>query len=341
MPGAITYLREVENQLDKLLGTPLDITAGHLPVLSPLLSRPSVRKVIDSIVGDEKALADIAGRSYTHTLGFRKIVLLDPGVLQADGSRGYGYQLRLHIWQPGADNSVPLIESMHEHSFDFVSHMLLGGMENQCYRFVALTVDEKGVFEKLEKHLATLTASQRADANRYIEAMEAIRLSGLGSEQASREGSSKVLDRRKLLNLLAVSEDDLDLVVAIQGRFQAVSTGIAEGSYSHRLTEMVQLKPHAVLRLQEGDTYFHSHPFAHRLYMRANQPNATMLVTTPVPNALGGSFQRPTWVPDEDVRYERRMYTPDQLRTMLVEFGEQLDAATPATDGRLLDVSAQ
>ncbi|MBX9668060.1 MAG: hypothetical protein K2X93_10595 [Candidatus Obscuribacterales bacterium] len=336
MPSQTKSLKEMESELTSLLSSPPKVSSVHLSAMSSLLSRRSVKALLNAVIASDEYLAEIARRSYTHTLGFRKIVLLDPGYPMPDGTRGYGFQLRLHIWQPGAGESVPMIESMHEHSFDFVSHMLVGEMENQCYRFVPLDASETRLFERLKAHLAQLSATELTEANRGLEMAEAMRLTGFGSRQAEDERSVSTFDRAELLKRLGLEDHELDLVVALQGRFQAASVGTGAGNYTHRLTEIVRLNPHAVLRLRQGDTYFHGNEYAHRLYMQAGRANATMIVTSPVSGAVGGSFQRPTWVPEADIEYARSMYTPDELRVMLTDFLVLIDDED--CDGRLLTV---
>ncbi len=324
-----SVLQEVKGVLDGIAGSPPHIEKCDMHRIAPLINRAGTLRIIEAVLSDEAALSIIAARSYTHTLGFRKVVLLDPGVELSDGTCGYGYQLRLHVWEPGQDSGVPLVESMHEHSFDFVSHLLLGEMENQCYQIGSTEADNPLVKQVLGCQSA-LPAESIAVVNRQIEAMEAMRLAAYGSQQF-REGCGEV-DRVSLAGLVGISEADLDAVVSLQGRYQSVASGTAGGGYVHRLEEMVKLIPHAVLRLRSGDTYYHPRQFAHRLYIRAGQANATMILTTPVSqNAKGGSFQRPTRVAEPEVNYARRIYSPGELHAMLVDFRERL-MLTPAED---------
>lgn len=332
----------IQQRLDTLLGDQPHINAGLLASLQPLLNRASVLAIIEDVLHDESLAAEIAARSYTHTLGFNKIVLLDPGCMLSDGRRGYGYQLRLHIWQAGADGAVPLVESMHEHSFDFISHMLTGDvMENQCYRMQPLTPADSALAARFIEALMRLSNSDKHGVNKQLEALEAERLRPYASQQADTEGLLAIIDRAWLMRVLALESGDLDFLVALQGRYQAVAPQVEAGSYVHKLTEMIKLGPHGVLRLHPGDTYHHGHDFAHRLYIRAGQPNSTMLVTTPVSqDAMGGSFQRPSWVPGADVAYARRMYTARELQDMLAIYKKELLAQVEPAHTRLLDVAS-
>ncbi len=337
----MTYLDETKAALDKILGSVPKIRSTDMAKIAPLINRAAALKLIESVLANEVALAAIASRSYTHTLGFRKLVLLDPGLVLPDGKIGYGYQLRLHIWEPGSDNGVPLVEAMHEHSFDFTSSMLTGTMENQCYTIVALSADEQLLVARLLVRLGQMQPADKIAANSHLEALESIRLAAFGSAQAAHEQLLLGDHRSKLRELLAVSDDQLDLITSLQGRYQSVASNVSTGGYVHRLTQMVKLQPHRVLKLEAGDTYHHTHPFAHRLYIRANQKNSTMIVTTPVSqDAMGGSFQRPTWVPGQDIEYARKMYTPDELRRALTDYRQDLAATIPTGNpGRFLNVA--
>jgi hypothetical protein len=217
--------------------------------------------------------------------------------------------------------------------------MLIGEMENQCYTISALADKEQVLLGKLLARLNGMSAQNKAQANRQVEALEAARLATFGSEQCAIEGLNPNL--RSLLDLLEISESELDSVLNFQGRYQYdVASSIFGGEYVHRLTETVSLNPHTVLKLRADDLYHHGHRFAHRLYIRANQPNSTLLVTTPVSQeAMGGSFQHPTWFSGKNVNYARRMYTPDELKTILLDYRQQLESAPAPVAGRFLDVA--
>lgn len=332
-------LQEVKAKLDEICGIPPKLIGSHLSRLAPLIDRKGTLSILDQVLQDEQLLGEIAARSYTHTLGFRKLVLLDPGFALPDGSFGYGYQLRLHVWDASGQCGVPLVESMHEHSFDFISHMLMGEMENQCYKIEPVDLEDPLVTRVLARR-ARLSDTDAVLANQQLEALESLRLSGVGSLQSAVENSSAQVDIAKLSDLLGLPVEDVEKSVALQGRYQAVSSAVSGGGYVHRLVQMVRLVPHVVLSLKAGDTYYHPHQFAHRLYIRAGQSNATMIVTTPVSQeAKGGSFQRPTRVAGSEVNYARQLYTADHLAVMLQRFRDQLRATTTKGGNRLLSVA--
>lgn len=335
----MSALKNLKTALDELLGSPARITAAHLEVLAPLLDRATVIGIIDDVLSDAAAFEVIANRSYTHSLGFRKITLLEPEVELAGGRKGGLYQVRLHIWQPGDENTVPLVESKHEHSFDFISRVLIGEMENQCYTMHDLDDDDRALLQRLLARLDKLEREERVEANRLIEALEAERLAGFGSDQAANEAI--VCDRERFCKLLEVEAGELNRLVGLAGRYEYdVKASVFGGKYVHSLTRRVKLDPHGILKLRPGDLYHHGHDYVHRLYMAAQKANATIIVTTPVfQGANGASFQHPTWFAGDDVSYERRMYTQDELRAVMTAFRAQL-ALAPVADGRLLDVAA-
>jgi len=333
-------LGPTELELHALLGMPPRISAAHLQAVAALIDRQSTLKIIESVLSDPGALQQIAARSYTHTLGFKKIVLLDPGLDLPDGSRGFGYQLRLHLWEPGTTGSAPLVESMHEHSFDFISHLLEGQMENQCYNIEPSSAGNELLLSRMLLQLRELSASERMELNRQMEAGEAVRLQPYESLQAAAEGLDARFDRRWLLEKLGLAPEELLTAIGMHGRYQSVMSGTQAGTYVHRLVENINLKPYAVLRLRAGDTYHHPHRFAHRLYIPANQSNATMIVTTPVSqSAMGGSFQRPSWIDGSDVSYSRTVYTTEELAATLRAFHARLKSQAQTGSGRLLDVA--
>jgi hypothetical protein len=335
----VAYL---QNTLSGLLGLPPRITQSHLSAVAPLLTPAATIAMIESILADQTLLDLVAGRSYTHSLGFRKITLLDPGFVLPDqnGKRGNGYTVRLHIWESTSNDTeaaatVPLVEAKHEHSFDFISRILYGGMETQCYTSEPLSAVETADLKYLLARLETLEESQRRHVSRSMEALETMRLKAFGSAQADSEAINCALndcDRNALQQLLAVDADQLERMANLQGRYQYdLTASTFGGDYVHKLVHHVSLKPVLVKKLEAGDLYFHGHRLAHRLYMPANQPNATLVITTQVSQeAIGASFQHPTWFSGEHVGYPRRMYSSAEMRAILTEFKQRLLALSAA-----------
>lgn len=322
-------LAALEALLKSELGSPPRVTAAHLQSLAPQISAATVQSIIAEVLADEALLALVANRSYTHSLGFRKITLLD-----------CGFTLRLHIWNPElSTGAVPLVESKHEHSFDFVSRILYGGMETQCYRKETITSLQMVYLRALLKRLEKLSEEERKEASCLIAALETTSLTALGSKQAAAEGVSCDLQRRG--KLLKVSAKKLATIVNLQGVYQYdMQKSVFGGEYFHRLVEYVHLTPLMVVKLEAGDLYFHGHEYAHRLYMPAVQPNATLVLTSQVSDkAIGASFQHPTYYSGEDVGYARRMYTMEEMRETLKAFKARLEALSVPTNDKAVDLS--
>jgi hypothetical protein len=331
----VTALADLRKALDQLLGVPPHINGTHLSAIDPLLNRDATLQLLTELLADEGALAEIAARSYTHSLGFKKITILEP-LIELPGGGTSTYQVRLHLWLP-TNKSVPLVESKHEHSFDFISRLLVGEMENQCYRQQALTPDQTALCERLQIRLTALSEQDHAYVEQAVQGLETVRLSALGSLQAVKENVS--VDRAKLRQLLQLTDAELDELVGFQGRYEYdVTASTFGGNYVHRLTGMVNLVPSAVLKLRAGDLYHHPHPYVHRLFI-PNQANATIIVTTPLtPNVQGASFQHPTWFAGRNANYPRQMYTVPDLIEAIASFKGVLEAEGASKNGRLLDV---
>lgn len=56
-------------------------------------------------------------------MGFDKLSMLS----------GPNYQIRIHIWWPKLDKTLIREEGIHNHKFNFASHILLGGILNDIY----------------------------------------------------------------------------------------------------------------------------------------------------------------------------------------------------------------
>lgn len=101
----------------------LDDTPNLCAIESALASlseglNPSV--VIRGYLTDRENLSEIAARSYAHSNGFDKIVLEDEP----------GFKLRLHIWWRG---NYELDSDVHNHSWDFASWVLIGGLYTELF----------------------------------------------------------------------------------------------------------------------------------------------------------------------------------------------------------------
>ena len=324
----IATLSSAGEFIDTTLGPSRRVTEQNSVTLKKLLNRDSAIKIVQDILSTPELVQAIARRSYRHTLGFDKLVLLDPGVTLTDGSRGFGFHLRLHIWWPGSNSGVPVVEGMHEHTFDFVSTVLAGAIENQRFLARPLTPQETAVLAKLDKKLAALLRDEVSAINDRLEALMAGELEKLGSSLPQAWGGMAQLekkgDRKGLAAQLGMTDEEMDAVLYLHGRFINVTGGLNKGGYIHQLQETVRLEPLRVDKIAAGETYFHPHQHIHRLFNQ-DTLQSTILVTTPVSQeAQGGSLQRPSYVAptqeNADVTYTRRMYTPEELADILTRF---------------------
>jgi hypothetical protein len=85
-----------------------------------LLNAGLLENIIDSLVGNEKELNEVASRSYYHNNGFLKVVLID---------KRPKYSVRFHIW-PEESFQAP---DVHNHPWDMTGLVLNGSYEWPIY----------------------------------------------------------------------------------------------------------------------------------------------------------------------------------------------------------------
>jgi hypothetical protein len=98
-------------------------TEGIADGLKQLSAGDGVVRLLAALRSDLQRLAAAASRSYLHANGFVKIVLL----------AGDGFKLRLHLWMPDRAGIGSEVEDIHNHRWDFASHMLTGGYRYQQF----------------------------------------------------------------------------------------------------------------------------------------------------------------------------------------------------------------
>lgn len=300
------------------------IKANDITLISEHLNKHNTILVLQDILSQPDLLAKIEERSYTHALGFDKIVLvdlskdIDPSMPKA--------QIRLHIWDPVNTQALPIVESLHEHSFDFVSTVLSGYLENQQFSFEeTLSVQEKEVLEIILEWISENSSEDIQTINDYIEMLEAERLQSYGSTQFSKMYGEMtdvpaVIEKVSLLTSLSESEV-ADILLNIQGHYVSNRIPGEKKAYKHVLSKYVSIKPHDILSINEGEYYFHPYTLPHRLFYDNTKLNATILLTTPAnDNPKGGSLQRPTYVQKQEQNYNKISYQTGELREKLEKF---------------------
>lgn len=302
------------------------ITSGDVDLLDHLYNPIQVIHMLNDVINDDALLTKIANRSYIHALGFYKIVLMDlskdvPGDNQKT-------QVRLHLWNPSDNNGLPIVESLHEHSFDFVSRVLTGELENQQFLLSPLSEAEQAVLEKIKAVFPTLTPEEQASINGQVEKMEAIRLSYIGSRQYQDMKADNEFDSDTFMALTGLTSREIKLLTNIEGHYVSDRVAGERKAYKHVLKDYVSLTPFAVMSLKAGSIYFHPYQLPHRLYYDNKILNSTILITTPVPsNPEGGSLQRPTYVQKEEQAYDKVALTSESLKKVLVDYIKHLEKA--------------
>lgn len=310
------------------------ITRHDLNMITSFLSPYNTIKILEEIVKNEELLTKIESRSYTHALGFDKIVLAD---LSKDVSPDLPKaQIRLHIWDPENTNSLPIVESLHEHSFDFVSTVLCGYLENQQYSFNELSAEE----ERLLNHL--LMWRELADpadveiVDNHLEIIEAKRLEFYGSRQFdcmyNDYDGCEVSDSVDLIchKTGFLKHEVLDILINIQGHYVSNRVAGEKKSYKHILDKYAIIKPYDVLTILQGQSYHHPYQLPHRLFYDNTMLNSTILLTTPVEsNPEGGSLQRPTYITKDEQDYNKISYKSGEWREKILLLIEHLRKIYP------------
>jgi hypothetical protein len=303
------------------------ITSEHLGKVSEWLHPATLKSLIVDILKDEELLERIAHRSYTHALGFDKIVLMDLSrdVALHKENKAWKTQLRLHIWNPQKTGGLPIVESLHEHSFDFISTIITGHLENQQFNFDELSEEQHDLLNRFKAALASLDSHHRQWINGQIEIIEAIKLKTLGSEQMQKLNMLKDLNLGRVAQMTNLSHEDIWNLTALEGHYVSDRLAGEKKAYKHVLKDYVSITPHAVMQLDKGDYYYHPYTLPHRLYYDNKILNSTLLLTTPVAdNPDGGSLQRPSYVEHSEQHYDKISFTVESFRRTLEEYLDYL-----------------
>lgn len=299
------------------------INAGDVDMVGSIFEKEDVIYLIKDVLNNPELLSKVANRSYTHALGFDKIVLMDlrkdiPKVSQKT-------QLRLHIWNPENTGALPIVEALHEHSFDFVSTVLTGHLENQQFLLSPLSKREEDILTKLRFIINKITPAELKFLNEQMEIVEALRLSGVGSKQFGNLKMDLDLDINRINDLTGFSYNEIMLLCSIEGHYVSNRISGERQAYKHVLKDYVSLTPFCAMKLDAGESYFHPYQLPHRLYYDNKILNSTILVTTEIPsNPEGGSLQRPTYVQKEEQSYDKIVLTPESLTKILNDYLDYL-----------------
>jgi hypothetical protein len=310
--------QEIKNILTDHFGD-RSINAGDVSLVGSVFGKEDVIHLINDVLDNPDLLQKVANRSYTHALGFDKIVLMDlrkdsPNVSQKT-------QLRLHIWNPENTGALPIVEALHEHSFDFVSTVLTGHLENQQFLLSPLSKREEAIMEQLRVVITKITPEDLKFLNDQMEIVEALKLSGVGSSQFHDLNMHETIDLDRIHALTGFSYNEILLLCSIEGHYVSNRISGERQAYKHVLKDYVSLTPFCAMSLDEGDSYFHPYQLPHRLYYDNKILNSTILVTTEVPsNPEGGSLQRPTYVQKDEQSYDKIVLTSESLSKILTDY---------------------
>lgn len=98
-------------------------TTRSMNIVNSLGQSKEIKRVVHDILNNDKHLRKVASRSYRHSNGFDKFVL----IISTDPP----YKLRLHIWWENED--IVSSEHIHNHSWDFSSALVTGAFRFQTY----------------------------------------------------------------------------------------------------------------------------------------------------------------------------------------------------------------
>lgn len=92
----------------------------------------NIQELVDSIIKNKTYAKELSTLSYTHKLGFDKIIIAPYGHCS--------YQLRFNIWWPNSFQESNNYEDIHNHRWDFSTVLLSGAYNYENYR-----IDETGI----------------------------------------------------------------------------------------------------------------------------------------------------------------------------------------------------
>lgn len=175
-----------------------------------------------------------------------------------------------------------MTESMHEHSFNFVSTVLKGKLENQIFEMSNLTTDQSRDLNKFLQFIENLSVEDKNFLNNQIELFEILKLKEFNSEQYN-DSIEKSIDIKRINNIFKHEINDIRHLTVFQGHYISNRIRGEKKSYQHVFNKYVSVTPKSVLKVKEGDYYFHPYEYPHRLHYDNQELNATLLITTPIP----------------------------------------------------------
>lgn len=245
---------------------------------------------VNSILHNEDKLEKVAAMSYAHPLGFYRIPLV---VL------GEEY-IRLHIW---GELSANRKEAMHEHNFDFVSRLLIGGFTNHSYKAEKLDKAQEIIFAKIANEFSSPEA--RAELEELYEAEE------LTEEEFNKlKNNPKAYLQRYVYGMYGKPENRAHKPV----------------EYAHSFMHNVVMTEYHMDKYKAGDVYFHGSDYVHKLELPNAEYTATLVWTKPA-DTRGGSLQRWCHNSSSEAKYARKKLVAEDLHRLLSTFIEKVSQA--------------
>ncbi len=321
-------------EIDAFFDRQGNITVDNYLELQSILNRERLCEVLGQIMTDDEAADRIAERSYVHSQGFSKIILIDGKSEGNNGTGGKDYKHRLHLWRrrKARADGAPIVEMKHAHKWGFVSYLPVGEVEDHWYEIRDLSEGERAVFEKFEAALRNMSAVEIAAICERIDLIETIALASTSSVLPMLQGGMDAILRQSNLKdleaVLNLTHEELNLIVNILVKYSNQRT--PEGTEVYRHEGARFFAPTKLVTHQQGSFRMHPIDSAHRLIVDPKRYVATNVITG-IPHAgrKPGEFVRASVGKVDGDQRERVYYTRQTLRGDLEECISEI-LATPA-----------
>lgn len=326
---------KIKARLDKFFDRYPTIRADNYQELNDLFTKEVLIHLLQEIVEDPESLARIARRSYAHSLGFNKIILIEDWkqhFFEENVPPGkHGYDIRLHIWWPkrAQEKSIATAESKHEHKWDFTSRIITGGFENHRYLIRNLINEELAIFLKFEAAMRVFPKEKVKEICDRIDMLEVADLN-LVSRMSELSGGADFLRKKAnepdLRRILGLSKKEFkvarNILVKYTNQIRQLTGEEAYRSVGPFLFELQNVETY-----RAGDLYFHPIEHAHRLFVQPIDFTSTFIIVgPPYKNHDPGQFVHSGAGRDDSEVQSRQFYTPDSLKAELKSYLKALEA---------------
>lgn len=329
---------QIKERLDIFFSAERDITATNFSKLGDVFNKDVLIHLLREVVTDPQKLADIARRSYRHSLGFSKIILLEDWkqhFFETGVPPGkHAYDIRLHIWWPNFTSRGPVLaEGRHEHRWNFASRLITGSFENHRYDPRPLSRATQTAFQKYQNALSALPPEKQRSIIDRIEKLE-LSMESPTSEMATRSGGQRVLarqaDERSLRIELGLTKFELGLVRHVFLKY-GNQLRPHSGQEAYVQDETSYLKLRDVEKYSTGQLYFHPIELPHRLFVNPDTMTSTFIIVGPPSKTqTPGQFRRsPLETNREEAVENRTFFTAETLKSELERYLRAIEAERP------------